>query len=68
MPKDHVSISFKCKICDTTLSWTDDIEDSTEVRSGCGALAGAYGELKEAAVNAAKDKVDQMLRDVFKRR
>ncbi|OYD77970.1 UNVERIFIED_ORG: hypothetical protein BDU10_3093 [Burkholderia sp. CF145] len=66
---DHISISFTCKTCGTKLSWADDTADSAEVLcSGCGASAGTYGELKETATNAAKEKIESMLTDMFKRR
>ncbi|WP_436407846.1 ECs_2282 family putative zinc-binding protein [Burkholderia vietnamiensis] len=69
MSDGSISISFECKTCHTKLSWPDDIKDSDEVRcSGCGASAGSYAELKEAATNAAEEKLSEMIDDLFKRK
>jgi DNA-directed RNA polymerase subunit RPC12/RpoP len=69
MSEDQISISFKCKTCDTQLSWPDDIADSTVVGCPeCGQSAGTYGALKETATAAAKEKIDAMLGDIFKHR
>lgn len=68
MSKDHISISFECKQCGSNLSWPDDAADSMEIAcAGCGAPAGTYGELREAAISAAKDKVEAMLKGAFKK-
>jgi DNA-directed RNA polymerase subunit RPC12/RpoP len=64
---DQISISFDCKKCGTKFSWPDGISDSTEVVcSGCGQNAGTYGDLKETAIEAAKEKLDSMLKGLFK--
>ncbi|VWB73772.1 ECs_2282 family putative zinc-binding protein [Burkholderia lata] len=69
MSDGNISISFQCRTCGTQLSWSDDIKDDDEIRcSGCGAAAGTYGELKETATNAAKEKLNEMIGDIFKRR
>jgi DNA-directed RNA polymerase subunit RPC12/RpoP len=66
---DEISISFRCKKCGTALSWPDDIADSTEVLCpGCGESAGTYANLKETATEAAREKVETMLKGMFKRR
>jgi hypothetical protein len=69
MTQDHISVSFSCKKCGTKLGWPDDAKDALRITcNGCGAPAGTYGELKKAATDAAKDKLEQMLKDAFKRR
>ncbi|WP_175761376.1 ECs_2282 family putative zinc-binding protein [Burkholderia anthina] len=69
MSDGSISISFECKTCHTKLSWPDDIKDDEDVRcSGCGATAGTYAELKETATNAAKEKLDEMIGDIFKKK
>ena len=69
MGKDQISVSFECKRRRTKLSWRDDTRASEIVAcSKCGTSTGTFGELKEAAVGAAKGKIDDMLKDVFKRR
>jgi hypothetical protein len=66
--EDHISISFKCKQCETKLSWPDDAADSLEIAcAGCGAPAGTFGELREAALNALKEKSRAMLKGTFKK-
>ncbi|MBN6729734.1 hypothetical protein [Burkholderia multivorans] len=51
------------------LSWPDDIQDDGEVHcSGCGAPADTYAELKETATNAAKEKLGEIIGDIFKRK
>ena len=68
MSKDKIDVSFNCRKCGEKISWTDAVDDSTEIACvGCGERIGTYGELRETAVNAAKERVDSMLKDVFKR-
>jgi len=69
MSDGNISISFQCRTCGTQLSWPDDIKDEEEVRcAGCGVTAGTYADLKETATKAAKEKLDEIIGDIFKRK
>lgn len=69
MSQDKIEVSFKCGKCGSRLSWADDSTDDTEVKcNDCGEVAGTYGELHEAAMSAAKSKVESMFSDIFKKR
>jgi DNA-directed RNA polymerase subunit RPC12/RpoP len=69
MSQDNIEISFRCKKCGTTLTWPDDATDDSAIQcSNCGESFGTYKDLREAAVEAAKEKVDSMLGDIFKKR
>jgi DNA-directed RNA polymerase subunit RPC12/RpoP len=69
MTNDHVSVSFSCKKCGTKLSWPDDAEDALQIAcSGCGAPAGTYGDLKKTAIDAAKEKIEDMFKNAFRKR
>lgn len=68
MSKDHISVSFTCKSCGEKLSWPDDAADSLEIAcSGCGAKAGTFSELKNIAIDAAKEKVNAMLDEALRK-
>jgi DNA-directed RNA polymerase subunit RPC12/RpoP len=69
MPSDSVSVSFNCKGCGAKLSWPDDAIDSTEIScSNCGKYFGTYRDLRDAAMDATKAKVESMIKDVLKGR
>jgi DNA-directed RNA polymerase subunit RPC12/RpoP len=70
MADDKISVSFKCERCGTRIAWDDDtVTDSTEIFcTNCGDSAGTYGDLRNAAMEAAKAKAEDMIRDITKRR
>lgn len=69
MDESKINVSFACKGCGTQLSWPEDIGDAEIIAcSKCGKVAGTFGELREAAMDAAKKKLDSMVNDIFKRR
>lgn len=66
---DKAQVSFKCGNCGTKIVWSDDAIDSTEIFcANCGERAGTYGDLRDAAMEAAKAKVESILKDAFKNR
>lgn len=68
MPNDQISVSFKCRKCGTQLSWPDDAADSLEIScAGCGESAGTFGDFRMAAVEKAKEHIEQAFRDAFKK-
>lgn len=59
--------SFYCGKCKSRLGWPDDIDDAAEVRcEHCDESAGTFGELKDAAAEAAARKIDDMLGRILK--
>jgi len=69
MPNDSVSVSFKCGKCETSLSWPGRVTDSTELFcTNCGESAGTYGDLRDAGVNAVKDKIESLFNGTLKHR
>lgn len=68
MSQDNIEVSFRCNRCRTQLNWPDDVADDTAIQcSNCGESFGTYKDLREAAVEAAKDKIDSVLGDIFKK-
>ena len=67
MASDDISISFNCKPCGTKVEWPDDSIDSTLICcSNCGEHFGTYGDLQETAMDAAKARVRDLIRETFK--
>jgi len=66
---DNVSVKFKCERCGTRIVWDDDtVTDSTEIFcTKCGDSAGTYGDLRNAAMEATRAKVRDILRDTLKK-
>lgn len=65
---DTVPVSFHCKQCGTKLTWSDDAVDSTSIDcKSCGLHFGTYADLRHTAIEAVKDRVESMFKDVFKR-
>lgn len=69
MPAD-ISVSPRCGRCGSALSWDDaTVTDDTVISCpNCGERIGTYGDLKDAAAEAAANRVNEMLRDIFKTR
>ena len=66
---DTISISFNCKVCGAKLVWDDDIADNAPLNcKSCGEYFGTYMDLKETAMKAARDRVEEIIRDAFRRR
>jgi len=67
MAGDTISISFKCGECGTTVEWPDDAVESTKLTCvKCGDDLGTYGELHAKGMAAARNKVEQVLKDAFR--
>lgn len=59
-----VSVSFRCERCGTTIEWEDDVRDSTTIAcKNCGSVAGTYGDLRNAAEDAVRAKIEGMIKD-----
>ncbi|MEM5331961.1 hypothetical protein VSR34_36255 [Paraburkholderia sp. JHI2823] len=68
MPNDQIRVSFKCNKCGTQLSWPDAAADTLEISCAeCGVSAGTYGELRKVAVEQAKNHIEKMFGDAFKK-
>lgn len=66
---DKIPVSFRCKSCGIKLEWSDDAVDSTEINcKNCGTRFGTYAELRDAAVEAVREKAVGIMKDAFKRR
>ena len=68
MMTDEIPVSFRCKACDTKLTWSDDALDSTEIAcKQCGKVFGTYADLRHTAVEAVRDKAIATFKKAFKR-
>lgn len=69
MAKDKITINLECPDCHVPPRVDDETNDSSMVYCPkCDKKFGSYGEVKAKAVNAAKAKAQDMLRDAFKGR
>ena len=60
---DEILISFACKKCGTKLDWFDDATDDTVlVCKNCGEHFGTYADLRHTALEAARARVDKILK------
>ena len=70
MSDDRINIEFSCKACGAspaTLALPDDhTDDSIAKCKSCGADVGRYGDIKAAAIEAAKGEMSAALKGVFK--
>jgi transcription elongation factor Elf1 len=65
----NTEVSFKCKKCGEKLSWLDNITDSTVlICKKCGQRFGTYADLRHTAMEAAKSKLEAIMKGPFKRR
>jgi DNA-directed RNA polymerase subunit RPC12/RpoP len=69
METEKIPVSFTCKKCGEKLSWSDDSTDSTEIKcQKCGERFGTYADLRNAALEAVRDKAVSIMKDAFKQR
>lgn len=69
MPNDNIEVHANCSSCHTRISWTDEVTDETMlVCNNCGREVGTYGDFRERAIEAVRQKALSVIKDAFKRR
>lgn len=69
MSDTTIQVSAKCPTCLTVISWPDDVTDKTIlVCDKCGLEVGTYGDFKDRAIEAAREKTESIIKDALNSR
>ena len=68
MASDTAKVQGRCPSCKTVVTWDEDtVTDETMlVCPNCGLEVGTYGDFKEKALEAVRDRMRASLKDAFK--
>lgn len=67
MANDTVSVTFKCSKCGARIVWPDDAVDATKLACvDCGEDAGTYGDLRNAGMEAVKNRIEGIFQEAVK--
>jgi hypothetical protein len=69
MSDTNIQVSAKCPVCLTGISWADDVTDETIlVCDKCGLEVSTYGDFKDRAIEAAREKAESIIKEALNSR
>ena len=62
-----ISVTAKCPKCSSRLSWDEESTHETIILcNNCGLDCGTYGDFKDGAIDAARERYVAMIKEVIK--